>query len=1008
MSRPKTASARPATSAGQPNHSLRPTTSSGLDSEQGHQHPSAEDKKEYLDSSDEYCSTDDQYDEEVDNINDQHRHGEDDDDDDVFAFAPPGLGTPAVEVVPAPVDLPLPPPVALTVPESAAPKSMNETVRESIYYYDQNSGAIYNAEGDLVQMQTTAPPYVHHPSSIPPSASQQNCTQNDEQKTSAPASRSTSIKWHPSTRGESGPWHRRCESSGKESEGRYSPTSSHDAVSWSGHAGTQTYTTTDSADLLRTLPSPCFSRAVELELELEEDDDSPYPEVRASVSNVDDPSMPSITFRSLLLGLELSAFASAVNTFLSQRNPPIQIVAIIVQILAHPLGTVMANVLPIRSFAFQLPSLRRNRNAQRSSKSYTWSFNPGPWNIKEHTVVLVAATTGLKPSYSLSILLAQDLARFWDDRRSFLYGLLSVCAPQLIGLALAGFVREVLVEPASMIWPQNLSVSTVLNTLHAEEDAVHSSGNRPRMSRLGFFNVASLIAFLVYFLPGYLFTALSILNWVCWIWPSNVPVNVVFGAAHGLGASVLTFDWNQVVYLGSPLVIPWWAQANLFGGFVMAIWIAAPILYFTNALHTTYLPILSGSSFDRFGQRYNVSMVSSNHSTLRADAYANYSQVYISAGLIVAYFGGFALITAAVVHTTLYHGRFVWDRLRAKRAMPDDVHARLMRKYASVPFWWFAVVLVGGLGMLVLLTVAYSTHLPIWALGLAVLVPAAYMLPFGFIFAMSGLPAAVNLVSEILASWLLPGRPLPVMMFKTVSQQTLTFGLLFSQDQKLGHYMKIAPRQIFFVQVLSILVNSFIQISAKNYLRDHIQDVCDPAQAQHFTCEPVQIFHTASIIWGAIGVERSFGPKSPYRWLFSGLIVGAVLPLITWFTSRRLQWPTMRIVSAPIIFVGMSLAPPASGINFTSAIVVGYFFQYWMRKHRLDWWSRYKFVLAGALDFGTVLSSLVIYLLLQMPKNDALELQWWGNQVAVQTADALGMPLLEAPEMGFAPPPGAT
>lgn len=989
MSRPKTATVRPTTSAGQLNQSFRPTTSGGLDCEHSNNHSNAEDDNEYFDSSNDYDSTDDSYDE------DEHHQGEDDDDD-VFAFAPPGLGISAVQVVPAPTDLPAPPPAALTAPECSASSSRNETLRESVYYYDQNSGAVYNSQGDLVQRQTSAPAYAHS-TTAPPSVSQRDDARVDE-KTSAPASRSTSIKWHPSTRGESGPWHRRCESSGKDSEGPSSPTS------WSGHAGTST-PTSDSADLLRTLPSPCFSRAVELELE--EDDDSPYPEVRASVSNVDDPSMPSITFRSLLLGLGLSALASAVNTFLSQRNPPIQIVAIIVQILAHPLGTVMANVLPIRSFSFRLPSLRKGRNAQRSSKSYTWSFNPGPWNIKEHTVVLVAATTGLNPSYSLSILLAQDLARFWDDRRSFLYGLLSVCAPQLIGLALAGFVREVLVEPASMIWPQNLSVSTVLNTLHAEEDAVHSNGTR-RMSRLRFFNVASLIAFVVYFFPGYLFTALSIFNWVCWIWPTNVPVNVVFGAAHGLGASVLTFDWNQVVYLGSPLVIPWWAQTNLFAGFVMGIWIAAPILYFTNALYTAYLPILSGSSFDRFGQRYNVSIVSPNHSTLQVDAYANYSQVYISAGLIVAYFGGFALITAAVVHTTLYHGQFVWDRLRAKRAMPDDVHARLMRKYASVPFWWYGVVLAAGLGMSVFLTAAYSTHLPIWALGLAVLVPAAYMLPFGFIFAMSGLPAAVNLVSEILASWLLPGKPLPVMMFKTVSQQTLTFGLLFSQDQKLGHYMKIAPRQIFFVQILSILVNSVIQILAKNYLRDHIPDVCDPAQAQKFVCPSVVIFYTASIIWGAIGVERSFGPKSPYRWLFSGLVVGAVLPLITWFTSRKLKWSTMRIVSAPIIFVGMSLAPPASGINFTSAIVVGYFFQYWMRKHRLDWWSRYNFVLAGALDFGTVLSSLVIYFLLQMPKNGALELQWWGNQVDVQTADAQGTPLLEAPVMGFAPPPGAS
>ena len=992
MSRPKTATVRPSTSAGQLDGSSRPTTSGGPFDNVG-------EAQEILNSSHDYDSTDESYDDD----RDQHHPGEDDDDD-VFAFAPPGLGIPAVQVVPAPLDLPAAPPVALTAPDSVEPDGRKQAVRGSVYYYDQNSGAVYDARGNLVQAQDAAPSYAQ---SMPVLANDlsRDTAQTEESKSSQPVSRSTSIKWHPSTRGESGSWPRRCHSAGKESEEFYSPTSPwQDSASWSGHAGTATCTS-DSADLLRTLPSTNYSRAVELELE--EEEDSPYPEVRASVSNVDDPTMPAITFRSILLGLVLSAFASAVNTFLSQRNPPIQIVAIIVQILAHPLGTVMANTLPIRSFHFHLPSFLKRKSAQRSSKKYSWSFNPGPWNIKEHTVVLVAATTGLNPSYSLSILLAQDLPRFWDDRRSFLYGLLSVCAPQLVGLALAGFVREVLVEPASMIWPQNLAVSTVLNTLHAEEDSVDTSGTR-RMSRLRFFNVASLVAFVVYFFPGYFFTALSIFNWVCWIWPNNVPVNVVFGAAHGLGASFMTFDWNQITYLGSPLIIPWWAQANLFGGFVVGIWIAAPILYFTNALHTAYLPILSGSSFDRFGDRYNVSIVSSDHSTLRADAYANYSQVYISAGLIVAYFGGFALITAAVVHTTLYHGRFVWERLRGKRSMPDDVHARLMRKYPSVPAWWYSVVLMAGLGMSVLLTAAYDTKLPIWALGLAILVPAAYMLPFGFIFAMSGLPAAVNLVSEILASWLLPGKPLPVMMFKTVSQQTLTFGLLFSQDQKLGHYMKIPPRQVFLVQILSVLVSSFIQILAKNYLVDHIPDVCDPQQPQHFTCQPVQVFFTASIIWGAIGVERSFGPKSPYHSLFYGLIVGAVLPLITWYTTRKLKWSIMRVVSAPIVFVGMSLAPPASGINFTSAIVVGYIFQNWMRKHRLDWWSRYNFVLAGALISGTVLSSIVIYFLLQMPKNGALELQWWGNSVDLETADAQGVPLLLAPPEGFAGAPGAS
>jgi hypothetical protein len=44
----------------------------------------------------------------------------------------------------------------------------------------------------------------------------------------------------------------------------------------------------------------------------------------------------------------------------------------------------------------------------------------------------------------------------------------------------------------------------------------------------------------------------------------------------------LTFDWNQVTWIANPLVIPWWAQVNIFAGFVLFFWIICPIIYFTN------------------------------------------------------------------------------------------------------------------------------------------------------------------------------------------------------------------------------------------------------------------------------------------------------------------------------------------------------------------------------------------------------------------------------------------
>jgi len=53
---------------------------------------------------------------------------------------------------------------------------------------------------------------------------------------------------------------------------------------------------------------------------------------------------------------------------------------------------------------------------------------------------------------------------------------------------------------------------------------------------------------------GYLFEALSVFSFICWAAPNNVPVNQLFGVRTGLGMSVLTFDWTQVTWIGSPLM----------------------------------------------------------------------------------------------------------------------------------------------------------------------------------------------------------------------------------------------------------------------------------------------------------------------------------------------------------------------------------------------------------------------------------------------------------------------
>lgn len=62
---------------------------------------------------------------------------------------------------------------------------------------------------------------------------------------------------------------------------------------------------------------------------------------------------------------------------------------------------------------------------------------------------------------------------------------------------------------------------------------------------------------------------------------------------------------------------------------------------------------------------------------------------------------------------------------------------------------------------------------------------------------MTGQPVGINLLAETIPGALLPNRPIANMVLKCYSVQTMQVALAFTQDLKLGHYMKVPPRATF-------------------------------------------------------------------------------------------------------------------------------------------------------------------------------------------------------------------
>ena len=74
-------------------------------------------------------------------------------------------------------------------------------------------------------------------------------------------------------------------------------------------------------------------------------------------------------------------------------------------------------------------------------------------------------------------------------------------------------------------------------------------------------------------------------SYVCWIAPNNVVINQLFGVRSGLGLGILTFDWSQISFIGSPLMVPWWAQVHVITGFILFYW--------ASCLYLRLLPIMT-------------------------------------------------------------------------------------------------------------------------------------------------------------------------------------------------------------------------------------------------------------------------------------------------------------------------------------------------------------------------------------------------------------------------------
>lgn len=778
---------------------------------------------------------------------------------------------------------------------------------------------------------------------------------------------------------------------------------------------------------------------------------SPYPEVRSVTLPYDDPSVPVETWRVYFLGMLWAIVGQGVNTFFSPRFPSISVSAPILQLILYPCGLAL-ELLPDWGFTFR-------------GKRHT--LNPGPWSYKEQMLATILFYNSIGSAYVIWNFQVQKLQMFYDQKWiGFGYEILLALSNQCLGIGLAGVLRRFVIYPVRAIWPSILPTVALNHALLVEEKQRNIHGWT--ISRYWFFLVFTLGSFAYYWIPGFLFTALSNFNWTTWIAPQNFNLAVITGTTLGMGYNpISTFDWNMIMQF-APLAIPFWSFSQQFiGTFISGLIIIG--IYYSNYKWTAYLPINSSDVFDNTGASFDVTKVMTDNKFDEAK-YQAYSPAYYSAANIILYGAFFACYPLNIVFvvgenfglikrafSTLFYSiykdlsqifktighalgllfrgqisdasKIVIEGMASSRISVydtyDDTQCRLMRNYKETPDWWFLVVLIVSFVLGIIVITVYPLNTSVWTLFFVVGLNMSFLIPMSIIQATAGTSIGLNVISELIIGYACPNNPEALMLVKAFGYNIDGQADGYLAPTKMGHYAKIPPRAIFRAQLSSTIFTSFVSVGVINWIFSNVKGLCTIGQENKFNCENgAVVYFSSSVVWGLIGPKRVFNGIYPrLKWCF---LLGALLGLF-WLGIRK-YGPTMRswlkeklpkgifnvmntllfkplswmsIVNPVLLNIGFLEWAPANLWFQWGGLITSFCFMFVIKRRYQDWWEKYNYVLAAALNAGVAFGAIIIFF--ATGYKNIKTLNWWGNSVSYAGIDGEGgrVALLDLPKSGY-------
>lgn len=693
-----------------------------------------------------------------------------------------------------------------------------------------------------------------------------------------------------------------------------------------------------------------------------------------------------MTFRFWFLTTFWVTVGCAISTFYYFKPYYQSLSSYAIQLLAWGMGDAMARWLPKRTF---------------KTFGYEWSLNPGPWNAKEHALVVVAYWGSCYTAYGLGPLSALEI--YYGQKINPGWAILFLLTTQMVGYGFVGTYRDVLVRPPKMYYPGVLSNVALFNAMH----------KNPSMTKkaLAFFAWVAVSFFCWEWFPEFIFPVLSSLPLLCWMGHGN-PIAYVLGSGnYGFGILDISLDWNYINNgVLAPMYTPLWSAMTQCTGVFLAVWLLYPILYYTNVMDSQNFGAVSSKTYDSTGSTYNISRVLTPDFRLNQTAMDEYSRPFWSTPYVFYFFWGFAASSGAMIWSMIWYGKDIMAAAKnlffGRRDTNDynDPYLKLMSFDPRVPHSWYLILLVISSSLSILTIYCGGFQLPWWGFILMAVIAWVFTIPNGCLWARANTQVGMSFLSELICGSLFHGQPKAMLAGLVYARQIMEQNLNLISDYKFGFYMKIPEREMFIAQVYGTLIGPFINVALMQVV---IKDIGIPTltgviPSVNWYAAQSRNYYSLSVLWGLMGPASFFGGDSPYKWVYYAFLVGpAAVGLMYALQRWKPHWDIEHCFNLPLGFYGICTFPVYPTTNFLSSFIASLVSMGWVHRYRPVWFRKYHYLFgmfpslpdafliqrsltelcfsATGADCGTQIMQTVLVFAINLP-NLAFP-AWWGNNL---------------------------